>query len=382
MSGDGALFDRATPWRAIVRLAMLGTLGTIMWVLFHMGGLGANPLTLIQPGADGPSVEAIRADFPEAQLPDGLGLDGQQFYAIARNPFDLDDAATHLDRPEYRLRRPAYAWAAWALHPTGGGEGLVLALAAVSLLAVLGGGIAAGALSTGLGGPAWPAALIPLLPGSYMSLRVSVADAMAVALTLAALAFAVRRRHAPAVACAVGAVFSKETMILVLIGWALAQRTKRDAALVAIPAALLGAWMLWLRVTLPDGGPEEVREIVPPFSGFPKAIEYWLDGNSRLGMVTTCAALVGAALALLRGGVRHPLSWAVLANLALVSVMHWNVLALDFGATRSMMPLLAVAIVMVATADHVRGATSPAAELQDAGALVAAGATATSQARS
>src|SRR5690606_10427100 len=155
-----------------------------------------------------------------------------------------------------------------------------------------------------------------------MSLRVSVADAMAVALTLAALAFAVRRRHAPAVACAVGAVFSKETMILVLVGWALARRTKRDAALVAVPAAALGGWMLWLRVTLPDRAPEEVREIVLPLSGFPDAIEYWLDGNSRLGMASTCIALLCAALALLRGGVRHPLSWAVVANLALVSVMH------------------------------------------------------------
>ena len=336
------------PWRTILRLALIGTITMVLIVIFDMGGPGANPVALIQPGADGPSVGIIRQDFPDLELPDGLGLDGQQFYAIARDPFDLRAASAQLDRPAYRLQRPLYAWLAWLLHPTGGGRGLVLAFAAIGIVGLAGGGVAAGALSTALGGKAWPALAFPLLPGAYMSLRVSVADALAAALAFAALACAVRKRTWPAVVFAVLAVLTKEASLVVFAGWALTNRTRRDAALPVAGAVVAGAWALWLRLVLPATPSDKVNEIVKPFTAFPPAVRYWLSGNSALGMAATTSAVILAVVALNRYGLRHRLAGVLIANLAFVSVLNWNVIGLDFGGTRSTMPLLIAALICLA----------------------------------
>lgn len=94
----------------------------------------------------------VAHDAADADLAPNRGHDGQQFYAIARAPMHLDDAAEHLDRPRYRLQRPLFPVLAWALHPSGGGTGLVWALIAVGVAGVLLSGLGAGALSTALGG--------------------------------------------------------------------------------------------------------------------------------------------------------------------------------------------------------------------------------------
>jgi hypothetical protein len=356
---DGEPTTGATPWREIVRYALLGTLGMFAWIVVDVGGLNANVLAFVQPGNDGPSAAVMQQDFPDDEFPDGLGLDGQQYYAMARDPFHLDEVAPSLDRPEYRLRRPMYAWIAWALHPTGGGAGLAYALIGVNLLALAGGGIASGALSTALGGRTWPAFAFPLLPGSYMSLRVSVADALAIALVLGALACLARRRAGPAVGLTVMAVLTKETMLVVLAGWALAQRTKQSVIALAAGVATLGAWSLWLKAVLPDAPAEKINEIVLPLTGFPDAFDNWASGANRLGALATIGALVLAVLALARNRLRHPLSWAILANLALVTTMRWNVLALSFGGTRSTMPLAMLSLIALAAPGAVvsRGAT-------------------------
>ena len=113
----------ALPWRAIVRFAALATLCMSAYVLLHVAQSSANPLDFIQPGAAGPSALVIRADFPNDELPAGLGLDGQQYYAVARDPLHVRDDAAYLDRPRYRMQRPVFPLLAWALHPSGGGTG-------------------------------------------------------------------------------------------------------------------------------------------------------------------------------------------------------------------------------------------------------------------
>jgi hypothetical protein len=339
-----------TPWDRIVRLSLLGTVMMLMIVIWHMGGFGANPLALVQPGENGPAAELFHRDFPDSELPGGIGLDGQQFYAMARDPLDLDKAAESLDRPAYRFQRPFYAWLAAALHPAGGGGvGLVYALVAVGLLALVGGGVAAGALSTALGGRVWPALAFPLLPGSYMSLRVSVADALAVALVIAALAFAARRRTIPAVALAIPAVLTKETMLIVLAGWAVAHRTRRDAAPLIAAAGVAGAWAAFLAVRFAGTEQSASNELVLPFTGVPHAIEHWLGGSDQIALVATLIAISAGIAAIVVGRLRHPLSWVVLLNLGFLTVLRWNVMALDFGGTRSMLPLSAFSLILLAS---------------------------------
>ena len=67
-------------------------------------------------------------------MPPSPGLDGQLYYAGARNPFDPHRAAQSLDRPRYRLQHPLLSWLGWGLHPTGGADswGWALFLAGVA----------------------------------------------------------------------------------------------------------------------------------------------------------------------------------------------------------------------------------------------------------
>ena len=173
------------------------TLCMSAYVLLHVAQSSANPLDFIQPGADGPSAEVIRADFPDDELPAGVGLDGQQYYVVARDPMHVRDNADHLDRPRYRMQRPVFPLLAWALHPMGGGTGLIVAFVVVGIVALFVGCVATGALSTALGGPPWAAAFFAATPGAFWSLRVTVADTLALALASVRVAFAARSRSPP-----------------------------------------------------------------------------------------------------------------------------------------------------------------------------------------
>ena len=346
------------PWEAIVRFAALATLCMSAYVLLHVAQSSANPLDFIQPGAEGPSADVIHTDFPNDDLPAGVGLDGQQYYAVARDPMHVRDNAAYLDRPRYRMQRPVFPLLAWALHPVGGGTGLVVAFVVVGIAALFVGCVATGALSTALGGPPWSAAFFAATPGAFWSLRVTVADALALAIALSAVAFAARSHHRRALACAVVAVLTKEVALLILIGWYLSNRTRRNGVMaVAATAAIIG-WAAILRIVLPPDG-AGVNEFGLPLVGLARAASrHWLDHQELWGGATAVTALALGAFALARYRLRHPLSGIVLVLVAFASIMNSDVIGLNFGATRSMMGLLIVAALAVVT-PHASPASRP-----------------------
>jgi hypothetical protein len=339
-----------TPWRGIVRWALVGTVAVLGFVLVqvHQHG-GDNPVSLIQPGLDGPSTRVIAHDFPRLEQPDGLGLDGQQYYAIARDPWHLHGTAKQLDAARYRYQRPLLPWLAWALHPTGGGTGLVLALVAVGLAGVFVGALGAGALATRWRGPPWVAALFPILPGAYWSLRVTVSDALALGLALAALALAARSKHLPAILVGILAVLAKEPVILLFAVWALHRRTRRDALLFVVPAAVVVAWMGVLHLALP-ADVDRPQDIGAPFVGLVQAWTHqWSHGHELVGMACTIGGLVAGVAALAVRRLRHPLGWAVAIQLAFLAVMGRQPLGNNFGSTRMAMPIMILAAIALLT---------------------------------
>ena len=347
----------AIPWQEIGRWTAIGVLLLLAWVMVDVARYGgSNPVSLIQPGTEGPSAEVVARDFPEVEPPAGSGLDGQQYYAIARDPLHLDRTADQLDNPRYRFQRPLLPWVAWAVQPTGGGLGLVWALFAVGLVGIVVGSIASGVLSTIWRGPPWVAAVFPLLPGAWWSLRVTVSDALALGLVLAAIALSARNRHAAAIAVGVLAVLAKEPAILLLLGWALHRRTRRDAVLVAVPAAVVVAWMGWLAVQLPPDT-ERANDIGAPFVGLVQAFtDVWSQGHELVGMACTLGGLALGGLALWRRGLRHPLGWALAVQLGFLLIMGVNPTSVNFGATRMAMPAMMVAVLALATPDAGRSA--------------------------
>lgn len=341
------------PWRELVKLALIGTLLAATAVLIDLDTRGnRNPLSFIEPAEEGPSVAVFHLDFPQQELPHGIGHDGQQFYAIARQPMHLDAVAPQLDRPQYRLQRPLLPWLAWLMHPQGGGRGLVWALFAVEILAMFIGGIAFGALSLSIGGPVWLAAIFPLLPGSVASARITGADALATALVVAALACAMRNRWAAAVVLAVAAVLAKEPVLLVLVGYALWRRDRRGVAIAAVPAAVAAGWALWLRYEVPASG-RQVQEFTWPFGGLWDSLHLWVHGHEVFALVTVVGALVLAGIGLTRHRLDWPLGWALALEVAFTLVLGINVVGLNFNGTRTTLPLQAlVVLALVAHPDR------------------------------
>ena len=336
------------PWGRIVRLAIVGTVLMTFGVLADLHAKGGNIVGLIQPGAQGPSAEAFRDDFPELELPDGIGHDGQQFYVMARTPTELDQLETQLDRPRYRLQRPLFPVLAWVLHPSGGGTGLIVAMFLVGVAGLLASGVAAGALSTTLGGGAWPAGLVPLLPGAYSALRLSLADTLALALLLVSLFLSERDRTVPAAVAGVLGVLAKESILVILVGHAVFRRT-RSAALAAISAALVGSlWWVLLRVGV-EADSAQVVEFTWPLGGAVRSLDEWLAGEDWIAGLTVLGALVLAGTALAVRGMRHPLFGALAAGSVFSLFLARNVIGLDFNATRTLGPVIVLAIVCLGT---------------------------------
>lgn len=337
-------------WPDAVRWALLGTLAVVSLVcidVYRHGG--SSLLSLIQPGASGEATSVIVEDHPDVELPPGDGLDGQTFYVMARDPFHLTTTGEHLGRPRYRLQRPLLSWSAWTLHPTGGGNGLILALFAVGAAGIFVGALATGALSVRWGGPPWLALAFALAPGAYWSLRVTVSDALALALALLAVYLATRERNGWAIAVACLAVMAKEPIILVLVGWWVTQRSRRAALLAGIPALVAGAWALYLRAVFPADG-SKLSDIGWPGVGYWDAwADQWSSGQELVGMACSLGGLALGLLALARCGPRHPLAGIIALQLAFLMVMAVNPIAMNFGGTRMAMPVFVVSALALAT---------------------------------
>jgi hypothetical protein len=338
--------------RAVAAWAIAGTVVAFVLLLLDIRASGAGILRPIQAGSRGPAASIIRHDFPGLQLPDRIGLDGQQFYAIARDPWHPDEAARHLDSPRYRYQRPMFSILAWLLHPSGGGRGLVYAMVVVNLVGVFGGGLALGALSLRLRGPPWAAIAYPLLPGTLWSLFDGAADGLAVTLCLATIVLFLDGRTRLATCAAVAAVLTRETTILVPLALVLATRRRSDLALVALPAVALAALMVAVRVAVPAGGlPHEGLKF--PLLGLIDAVrERWLLGDELIGMAATLCAVVVGSYVLARKLGPTELRWVIGLQMAFLSVCSGAVLGDDFGGTRSTLLLLTVATVILVSGHH------------------------------
>lgn len=333
----------------MVVVALLGTLLALGLLLVDVRASGQGFLRPIRASADGVSAAAVRADFPDRALPEEVGVDGQQFYAIARDPWHPGAVAPHLDQPRYRYQRILLPVLAWLLHPWGGGPGLVVALVAVNLAGLLIGALAVGALSRRLGGPSWPALLYPVLPGSLWALLDTTADGLAVSLSLVTVAAFLSGRHRMACLAAVAAVLTRETTILVPLGLVLAHRRRSDLPLIVLPGLVLAGWFALVHAVVPAGG-AQLETLVLPFTGLLDAFRArWLQGHELIGMGATVSALVVGLAILVRRHGPVDVRWVIAVHLGFLMLCSGSILGDDFGGTRSTLLVLALASVMLIT---------------------------------
>lgn len=342
-------------WRKVLIAAFAGTAVAFALVMLDIAVTGQGATRLLRPGTTGPGSSLLMRDFPGAAHQTDDGLDGVWFYAIARQPMHLRAAARDLDRPRYRAQRILLPLLAWAVHPSGGGRGLIYSLFAVNLMFVFIGACATGALAASLRGPPATAALFPLLPGAFLSLDISVADAMAAAVVLLSVLAHLRGARRWAVLAAVAAVLTKETSIIPLVGLALAYRDRRSWILAATAGGAGILWAGFLLQLLP--GTELRDELVAPFSGlFAAWQDRWSQGLELGGLVAVAGAFLVAAVALWRWRWRAPLGPVVAVTLLATFFYGPDVIGDTANAPRSTLPLLALAVVAAVSPGAAHGA--------------------------
>lgn len=335
----------AIPWPKVLGFALAGTALAVTLVLVDLHNTAERNGWLVRSGPEGPAHEVISRDFPEEPLDAWGEHDGTQYYAIARYPLDLTAGAQNLDRPRYRYQRMLFPYVSRALALGAVGRPLVWAMFVVGALAMLGGGIAAGALSSTLRGPPWPAMAFPLLPGALISLRITVADTLATALVLGAVVLFLRRRDGWAIALGAAALLTKEPMLVTLVGLAVWSRDRRGLRLVLASAAPAALWFVFLSWRF-AGAPAQNSEFVAPFTGWVDSIRLlWSKGSDSAAALVCLVTFVVVVGALVRRGLRHPLGWPLVANLVFLVPLGISVIGLDRNAPRIMLPALVLGLV-------------------------------------
>jgi hypothetical protein len=335
------------PWRAIIGWAAIGWAVCLALTIANLSSSSDQLGGLVDTRHDQPAYPLLQRELGDSATRDGGGHDGAFFYALAESPLHPGDVEQYLDGPRYRTQRIFFPLVVWVLHPTGGGPGLVATMFGVGALGVLGGGIAMGGLTAQLGGsPRWGAAF-GLLPGTWISLRISTPDPLALALALAAVLVMMRGRVVWAVLLAVAAVLTKEPLWLVPAGYALYRRDRDGLLLAVVPGVVGAAWFLYLRATLPARN-SDVPAFGPPFQGWYQSVKFWLTGAEPLGMISFVGAVLLAAAALIWRR-RHPLWWAVVLNLGLAVVASADVLGPERNSVRSLLALQVVALIALLT---------------------------------
>ncbi len=245
---------------------------------------------LLGAGTTGPARELMARELPDAPRFPGLGHDGQQFYAVARHPFDPPAVRDQLDSPAYRYRRILFPALAGTLAPNGG-RSLVFALLAISLA-----GVALGAWATSRlpGAPAWLPLAVGLTPGVGVALALSLGDALATGLTLAAVAASLRRRWAWMTVALVAAALTRETLILVAVGLLFTPGLPNRWKLASIlsPLATAGTWALWSAHALGTPALDGSGQLGLPFVGWLQSAESPL--GQLVGLLTLLVLAVGA----------------------------------------------------------------------------------------
>ena len=327
--------------RRVVACAVLATALVALSALLTVTRNGLGLPDLLMPGRFGPSVRVIQRDLPDARLQPTVGSDGQQFYALARDPLHLGEVAPDLDRPRYRAQRILLPVLAWALHPSGGGRGLIVTLLVVNLAGVaLGAGAVAFLAMRANRSPLWALAFAGA-PGTIMSARMSVPDALALALALGALVALLRGRSALAAVAAAAAVLAKESTLLVLIGLAfypMPSVRHRLRALVVVPTLVVSAWGLSLLRLLPHVHGAQYTEAGLPFRGLARAASYWVhapDLGAALGVVTGLAL---AVVALVRRP-RNPYRAAIVVQLGFLVFLSRATFQYFVSGPRTVLPV-------------------------------------------
>lgn len=327
--------ERAIRPRGVALLA--GLVALLVWALVVFGKYGGNPTGLARIGDQ--MARSPRLQGQELVVLAGKrGNDGQQFLALALDPFQADPGTSAaVDNPIYRGKRLLYPLLAWVLG-LGQPRLIVWTLGLINVVCI---GAAAGLVAHWAQleqrSPQWGLAVLAL-PGYWITLSLGTADLLATALMLAAALAWRQRRLGANWASLTAALLARETALL---PWAAtAVRSIRERrwrwlpalALVPLP---LWAWTAWLRArfaAVPDASLAALH-FTWPFAGVLR------KGGQLLGLLPLPGVDPGAAERLF-DALCFSLWLSTLALLALAALRGWGGAWLRLAAGLYLLPAL------------------------------------------
>ena len=207
----------------------------------------------------GRAAEATVQPPADAYLVDGLGYDGQFYWALGRAPWIDERAGRVFAVAEYRAQRIAYPALAAAVS---GGSGVAPSwgLLAVNVAFAALGAWAAAAWLRSLGRSGWLALAVGLTPGVMFALLRDLPDVVGLSSAIAGLYLWSARRPALAAAALVVAVLARETMLLAVAALAFdallrdrrSEETTGAALAIGAPLLAFTAWQAYATAAL-DG---------------------------------------------------------------------------------------------------------------------------------
>jgi hypothetical protein len=178
--------------------------------------------------------------------------DGQFYWGVAVDPLATGQAHTSFDKASYRYGHPLYGWLGW-LFSAGWARAAPAALAAIGLVSMFVAAAVAATLGLRRGRSGWEGLFVALNVGLISAAANDLAEPLAAALLLGALASIVGGRRSLAWISLALLPLAKEPLLVVsvaVVAWELGQHRVRRAGLYAtavIPALL---WWTYTRVHL------------------------------------------------------------------------------------------------------------------------------------
>ncbi len=344
------LWETVPVRESALRWALVGGVAAAILVAAQAAAVGG-PAGLLQVGEASALRPLIEEQLGEVPLAPGPGHDGQIYYAIG---LDLDgsEVGPLLDHAGYRYRRILFPFLASGFGLVQGSGLLWGMIVLVVVSTALASGVVA-ATARRLGLSDWVALSVILNPGVWLSVRLLTADVIAIALMALGLYGFVRRSSSAGTGFALAAL-TKDVFVLTPLGLTLSEpgQWRRVAVL---PLTALGAWSLWLTLTMGQGFTPR-QNLTWPGKGMVDAWANWvhLGGEEWFYLAFTFGSVAaGLVTGLRRGWLRWPLlGWSLLALIS--SNWVW-----DFGnnAARAFAPILV--LVALASGQLTAGADSP-----------------------
>jgi len=278
--------------------------------------------------------------------------DGVRFWVLARDPLLLDPEGTAaaLDYPAYRGQRILYPWLVqpWRI---GGEWGLLWGMVVTNLLVVAAGTYITARLAVERAASPWVGLVFALDPAVQLSVMYDLADGLATAAVVAFVLLVRRQRWGWAALAATAAVLAKDTSVLPVaaVGLFAAGLTRRQRiVLLAVPAAVVGAWTVYQRSRLGWGTSNVSGNLVPvPFSGWLTAARGGWLANGALDDAFAGLLVLGlAAYVVVRWWRRRTIELLACLPVAVaVPFLASSVVNVNINAVRSLGPVLVLLVV-------------------------------------